>query len=163
MTEDELQELGIRYRGTVLSYSANLEKYIEGYIAMYFTFKTDIAYEMCELVLDRLTFDSKIATFEAMLKKKYESDFKKRFGKLISEIRIIQSERNKFAHYHQSFDTGDIRNVVLCNYRNSRNYITLTHESFELLIKRIEKCAEIVQDMATDQWDVDASGSPYKP
>ncbi len=162
LSEDELIALGIKYRGTIIDECAALEKWIESYIAMYFTWNGERAFEMLELVLDRLTFDSKIGVFEAMLKKKHKDQFKKLYDKLMSELRIIKDERNKFAHYNQHLENSE-QIVILSSYRNSHTLHKYTNDDFVRLINRIERCGLIIKELSDDMWDLDESGSPYKP
>jgi hypothetical protein len=160
MTDHELIALGIEYRGTVLDACVYLEKWIDTYIVYYFTWDGDIAMEMLELVLDRVSFDSKISIFEAILKKKTKDLFKKTHSKLFSELRFVKDERNKFAHYIQKINNET--NVVLICFRNSQTHYEYTGANYELLLSRIEKCAQVVKDMSSEMWGVDESGSPYR-
>lgn len=161
MTEHQLIALGIEYRGTVLDACVYLEKWMDTYIVYYFTYDGDIAMEMLELLLDRMSFDAKISTFEAILKKKLSKDlFKKTYSKLFSELRYVKDERNKFAHYVQKVNSEN--NVVLICFRNSQTPHVYDKSKYELLLSRIEKCVEIIKPMSSGMWGVNDSGSPYR-
>jgi hypothetical protein len=155
----ELQELGYTYRGKLLALCINLERCVEFYLAYYFTSDGVLAMEMVELIISRLTFDAKIGCLETMLKKKDAENYKKKFSKLLSELRIIKDERNKFAHQTHNILVGDF--IVLEAWKKEP-FTEYSKNDFEVLFKRIEKCVGVVWDLLGNEWGLDELGSPYK-
>ncbi len=139
-------------RGEILHLCTILEKDIEDFICQYFTSDLDKGAELFVIVLDRMTFDSKIATLETILKNIYSNDFDKKYHKLFIELRYVRGHRNAMAHHlvdifenHKPLKQG----VGFINYRDTATVTHYDKGTLKQVIDRTSKCIEVVRALGT--------------
>ncbi|WP_374949454.1 hypothetical protein [Mucilaginibacter sp.] len=152
MTEElaKLINRSILYRGEILHECIILEKDIDLSVVMHFTQSPSHFNDMHELIMDRMTFDQKIGIIQELLNRRsLDSLMVKRKEKLIKELRYVKEVRNKFAHrpmfvgYQE--DEKIPKEFKMITYRDGINHIPFTKNDFELCIKRIKKCVEVLE------------------
>ena len=147
---DALIELSIKYRGEILHHSIQIEKDVDTYLANYFIHDVEKQIELLELILDRLTFDAKLAILDVMLRKRHPGIYDKKFSKLISELRILKDQRNMFAHYmmFSFYNEGDEipKEFQLVNFRNSTDFKKFSKGDYILFKQRVLKCQEAIRE-----------------
>lgn len=98
------------------------------------------------VILDRLTFDAKIAAVQDILKIKAGGKFEKTYGKLIKELRSVKEDRNRFAHHivdvYYNRDEPIPKEFSLINFRTKVDSKVFSKGEYELLLKRIYRCRE---------------------
>ncbi|MCO5945343.1 hypothetical protein [Mucilaginibacter flavidus] len=147
---EALIQLSIKYRGEILHDSIQIEKEVDTFLANYFINDVEKQIELLELILDRLTFDAKLAIFDTMLKKLHPGIYEKKFSKLISELRILKDQRNMFAHYmtYSFYDELDEipKEFQLINFRNSTDFKKFSKGDYLLFKQRVVKCREVIRE-----------------
>ncbi|MGN6637844.1 MAG: hypothetical protein ACTHJ8_02975 [Mucilaginibacter sp.] len=158
MTEDE-EEFHTYYsllqRGLVISQMSALEKSIENYICHYLSKDETKQVEILELLLDRMTFDGKRTTFEAILKKNNsQPDYKKKYKAMIEDIRKLIVKRNHFAHYifndEDAIDGNKHDSVGLIEYRNSTNTIWYSQDDVTKIVNDAFSIMEKIHAMVEE-------------
>lgn len=145
---NDLVERSMHYRGVILHKCIILEQEIEDIIIKYFVSDFGKHIDMHEIIIDRMTFDGKIAAFEELLKRNIspEDQFDKVYGKLFSELRYLKDIRNKFAHYNidMSFSRKQKmpKEFSLISYRNGAKAKVFSKGDFDQFNTRIAKCIE---------------------
>lgn len=151
----DIIDKSVLYRGEILHSCTILEKDIEEVIGKYFTINEDRAIDFLLMVLDRLTFDSKISILDLILKKTFSETYNKKYEKLFTELRIVKENRNIMAHNIVLVSDDYIKpikqGIGFVNYRNSVNVEWYDKGVFELLMKRINKCVEVIRDIPIDR------------
>jgi len=139
------------YRGYFITQFAKLERSIDVYLAEYFLLNNiNGVNEIIEVLIDRITFESKRTALKVLLDKKHASntDPKKRgnpYKKLLDELRKTAEVRNWFAHYHLVVTNHDKNLVIgLLQFRDSTNIKSYTHAQFEKLIDDIEISRQVI-------------------
>jgi K+ transporter len=144
----KLIDLSIHYRGSILDRCITLENEIDGFIAFYFAENVEKYNALLEIVIDRMTFDAKIATLEEILKRESGANYDKKYGKLISELRYIKMVRNNFAHLrvHTGYQMDDKipKEFSLVNSRNGVEIKTFSKGEYSLFIERTDRCIDEV-------------------
>ncbi len=144
--EAEYIEKAHYYRRKFINEFNFLEKLIENYLIRHFQIIGPNAEDFANIILDRLTFQSKKESFYALMNKKVTNQgFKKTnnnsypHGKLFKDITEIQDERNAFAHYDLMIpiDYSKIC-IVLAEFRDSEKRHEYTFKEFEDLILKIK-------------------------
>jgi hypothetical protein len=107
------------------------------------------------IILDRLTFESKRTALKTLLDvKAIKSGFVKTnsnsfpTSKLIEEIRLVNFERINFAHYvHMVPWSKDDSIITLVEHRDSIKFKSYTLEKFNKIIERIQKATDEVRSV----------------
>jgi hypothetical protein len=134
------------YRGKLLDTFNALEKMIENYLVDYFwpgnQFKAN---QLQGIILDRLTFEAKRTSLRAILERRAtDNGFVKTKNnsypdsKFLDEIRLLNDERNYFAHYYlltPSAPDGTI--ICLAEFRDQGRYIDYTEDQYNSIIYRM--------------------------
>lgn len=144
-------------RGKFLNEYTFLEKAIEFCLISHFISDKDKQLMFVEIVLDRMTFEAKRTALKALLDRKAtDNGFIKTknnkypFGKLFDEIRILNDQRNCFAHYHlvlPPIDSQENYVIGLSQYRDKLNYLLYTQELFDKWIVRIKNAESDLSDI----------------
>jgi hypothetical protein len=162
---DEKIEGSYYYRGKVIVRFSFLEERIEKFITQYFfgsSLKSVVSankWDFPEIVLERMTFEAKRTSMKAIVDKLSEKGgFIKTknnsypHSKLFEEIRLLNDQRNYFAHYanlifmKDEFQMDEF--VVGLKERRDKNQVRkYTLEEFNALIYRIQKAAHDVNSM----------------
>ena len=115
--------------------------------------------ELAELLLDRLTFENKRAVFKAILEKKADANgFKKTKNnsypnsKFFDDLRLINLERNYFAHYviDYSEEAIELRDhqITLLEFRDKTTPRVYNEVDYMNLRGRIQNAAKTVSEMS---------------
>jgi hypothetical protein len=134
------------YRGRLISTFSVLEKAIEYFIAKHFVASEETALEMMQVILDRMTFEAKRTSLKYILDKRSDrSGFKKTknnsypSSKFLEEIRLLNDERNIFAHYVLGTENYKKDSVIeLIKFRDNSTLLTYNSKEFAKIIVRIE-------------------------
>jgi hypothetical protein len=146
--ESEIIQKSIEYRGTILAGCTALEKEIENILCEYFSSDSAKQIDLLLMVLDRMTFDSKIAVLDLILRKIFPETFDKKYKKLIAELRSIKDDRNVMAHHVVDIFDGHgtlKQGVGFINYRNSPTIETYNSGRYSLIMNRIEKSVDFLR------------------
>ena len=157
------------YRGYFISQFAELERSIDMFLADYFIpDDSNCAEELIEILIDRITFESKRTALRVIFERQPETDIirnkkvipKGVYKKLLEEIRKSSVIRNYFAHYKTiDFDKSDAyypiikdKNVIigLVQFRDSTTHITYTNAKFYEEIEKIGKCKDAILKMLSE-------------
>jgi hypothetical protein len=147
-TLETLVNKAVFYRGSIINEWIHLEKAIEGYICHYFTQDISKQEELFNVLVDRLTFDSKRLVLKTLLDRNSElNGFKKTkknsypYSDLMEELRKINLERNYFAHYLFDYSNHAIINcdkqLTLLEFRDKTKRKTYKEEEYVQLRQRI--------------------------
>ncbi|GAA4100198.1 hypothetical protein [Mucilaginibacter panaciglaebae] len=149
-----LIDLSIQYRGNILHHCILLEDTITDYLAMYFVDTLERYKDIREVVLDRLTFDNKIATLDELIKRNYPDSYKNKYPKLFSELRYIKDVRNSVAHWpvysHYKEGAKIPKEFSLINFRNGVGKKVFSKGEFELFQKRTLKCIDVIKKIGKE-------------
>ncbi|WP_199120533.1 hypothetical protein [Pedobacter sp. ASV28] len=141
---ENLINRSIEYRGHIIHTSTIIEKDIDIIIVMYFKMRVDRQVEFIELILDRTSYDSKIAILEQILKKHYYKTYDQECSKTIASLREIKDIRNKFAHdtVYTSYNKNEKipKEFSLVNFRNSMSVKDFTKGEFKVFNEKSERC-----------------------
>lgn len=147
--KDEIIIRSYQIRGEILNLCTILEKDIEDFICKYFIDDSDKQIELFIIVLDRMTFDTKISVFEVLMKKIYDN-FDKKYAKLFVELRFVKEHRNIMAHHivdifkdHKALKQG----VGFISYRNIANVTNYDKGKLKNVIDRTGKCIEVIRGL----------------
>ena len=157
----DLVDLSVFYRGSIITEWIHLEKYIESYILNYFTKDTEKQLELAQLLINRLNFESKRSVFKTILEKKaIINGFKKTKSnsypdsELLDEIRKINLERNYFAHYVIDYSEDAVilspNQITLMEFRDKTVQKAYTQKDYLKLRSRILDVAIKVDEMVND-------------
>jgi hypothetical protein len=153
--QQQYSENAYYYRGKLIDTFNTLEKTIENYICGYFGISNSKVIEFCNVVLDRLTFESKKACFLSLMNAQSEN---KGFiktknnswpnSKLFKQLNEAQDERNAFAHYYLSTPGKDNGTIIsLIEYRDKGETHGYTQKEYDAILNRISKCTEEIFDL----------------
>ena len=139
-------------RGLLINEFSGLEKKIESYITTYFLGNSDKITDFSNIILDRLTFEAKRASFKAIFDKmSVESGFVKTKNnsfpesKFFDEIRRLNDHRNYFAHYLMVMPTEITDRVIgLAEFRDGVKIKWYTLKEYENLMAEIVKASNKV-------------------
>jgi|GEM_PF-2326734 hypothetical protein len=150
-----LVDLSIHYRGVILHDCIALENKICINMAYYFVNSPALYKDIREVLIDRLTFDAKIAILKEIMQRQFPDEFGKKYDKLFSELRVIKEIRNRFAHYpvytYFKEDAKIPKEFSLINFRDGDGKKVFSKGDFELTRKRIIKCIEILSAVKFDK------------
>lgn len=139
----------VHYRGIILHDFSLLEKVLDDFLVTFFVQDKRRYGDFIVIVLDRTSFDNKIAMLETILQKGGKDDYKKHHEKLCKELRIIKSNRNAFAHYVVDLNSERInrfpKEIYLVSYRNSEEYMMYSDHTVDLLLNRIQRCGDEIK------------------
>lgn len=147
------------YRGYAINEFTKLEKALDQYILIYFIpHQNNMQSPMHEIILDRLTFESKRTAVKSILDKKSDdTGFIKTknnsypYGKLFDEVRKLIDLRNNFAHFLDAYDSAEPKSVItLIKFRDKTDIIRYEQSEFDDLIFRIKKTTEDVLNLIPD-------------
>lgn len=153
------------YRGKFISHFTSLENNIEYFLINYFIpEKRNGSYkkrgEFREIVIDRMTFEAKRTSMRSIVDSFSETvgEFIKTknnsypHSKLFDEIRLLNDQRNYFAHYGnevyltEDFVLDDFV-IGLAERRDKKQTRKYTLSDFNSLIERLNKAAEAVNNL----------------
>jgi hypothetical protein len=158
------------FRGSLIDEFCHLEHTIEKYLVRYFFDESEKRRELKNLILDRLTFEAKRTALKAMLdeKEKEKGFIKTKSNKyahteLISEIRLLNDQRNYFAHYYLAIPAKFPSNLVIClaEYRDYVKTHDYTIEKYESILDRIEQAIRKLDTLMDDHFKHSGGASPY--
>lgn len=138
------------YRGYLLAQFAALEATIDVYIASYFI-DSDKKYELMNVILNRLTFEAKRTALKTILDKK-SPDFVKTknntwpSSKFIEELRLLNNERNIFAHYVLTLKVSETAIISLMEFRDKSQVVEYDWPKYESIVKRILAALKKLQE-----------------
>lgn len=160
--QKEFIENSCYYRGKLIDEFCNLELEIERYLVRYFLDDPDDRRALKNLILDRMTFEAKRTALKAMFD---EQSIKNGFIKsnrnsypnsdLLNEIRLLNDQRNYFAHYYLALPLDDdCKNSVICltEYRDGIKVHSYTEEKFESIIQRIKDAVLKIENIKEDKF-----------
>ncbi len=142
----------IHYRGYILNRCTILESDIELYVLYHFSSTKNVLIDLHQTVLQKLTFDAKISTFQEILNRNVGDEiFEKKYSKLFIELRYIKDVRNKMAHWPMFVGYKSNEKIPkefsLISYYNSMENKPYTKGDFELFNKRMDKCIEVIEEV----------------
>ena len=148
------------YRGKLINDFCNLELAIERYLVRYFLDKTTERRELKNLILDRLTFEAKRTALKTMLDSYEEKRgfIKTKSNKypqsdLLNEIRLLNDQRNYFAHYYLAIPVKEEKLVIcLAEYRDFVKTHKYTEEKFNAIIERIQSATKQLYDLINERF-----------
>jgi hypothetical protein len=153
--QESYRENAYYYRGKFIEVFNTLEKTIENYLMGFFKLQGDLVHDFANIILDRLTFESKKGAFNTIMNRKAaENGFLKTqnnswpHGKLFKDIQECQDERNAFAHYFvltPNEDDGTI--IALTEFRDGVKVHGYTKIEYEALIKKMEVATRDIFDL----------------
>src|ERR1700761_274406 len=152
-TFEEFIDNSYYYRGKLIDEFCHIEMELERYLVRYFLHTKPERRELKNLIFDRMTFDSKRTAFKAMLDKKaVENGFVKTktnsylHNNLINEIRLLNDQRNYFAHYYLAIPLNVTEYVImLAEYRDSVKVHKYTFEKYNTIIERIKAVVKEIE------------------
>jgi hypothetical protein len=154
---DEINTLSIMFRGSILNACIGLEKTIDDFIAKDISFDEKTQLRIFSILLDRMTFESKITAFTAILDEAQDlAGFKKTKTKgyphkeLVKNLRIIKDERNYFAHQSAWLQAEAIRyypQVAFVNFRDKTKIELYNNERATKMIEFIYKITKEINNL----------------
>lgn len=150
-------QLGYKYRGLIIDEFINLELSLTKYLTKYFlgaTNERDYAFQV--IILDRLTFEHKRASFKSVIDAiSKHRGFKKtkstpsKYKSLLEDIRRLNDFRNQFAHYFivGVFLIDKKKTVVLTELRDGIKPISYTEDDIENKLDLIKQIVNTIEDM----------------
>ncbi|SHN30508.1 hypothetical protein SAMN05216524_10942 [Mucilaginibacter sp. OK098] len=138
------------YRGFLLAQFAALETTIDVYIASYFI-DSDKKYDLMNIILNRLTFEAKRTALKTILDRKTPDFIKTKnntwpSSKFIEELRLLNNERNIFAHYVDTFKESETAIISLMEFRDKSKIVEYDWSKYELIVKRILSALKKLQE-----------------
>lgn len=138
------------YRGFLLAQFAALETTIDVYIASYYL-DSDKKYDLMNVILNRLTFEAKRTALKTLLDRKSPNFIKTKnntwpSSKFIEELRLLNNERNIFAHYVDTFKENETAIISLKEFRDKSITIEYEWPKYESIVKRITSAIKKLQD-----------------
>lgn len=143
------------FRGKLIDEFCFLEFAIEKYLVRYFLDEPDARRRLKNLILDRLTFEAKRTALKAML-----DEYEKKHGfiktknntyphaKLLDEIRLLNDQRNYFAHYYLAIPQEKPHLIIcLAEYRDYVKTHDYTIEKFDSIIDRIKETVNKLNEL----------------
>lgn len=133
------------YRGYLVNTFTHLEKSLENCLVTHFISDKKLWNQFKSVILDRMNFESKRQSLKFLMEKASERrGFIKTKSnsypdaKLLNEIRLLNDQRNYFAHYHLMFpETLTDQIICLLEYRDSTDIKTYTKSEYDKIVKRI--------------------------
>jgi len=154
---NEISTLAIMFRGTILGECINLEKMIDDFIVKDISFDEDTQMKIFTTLLDRMTFESKITAFTAILDEAQDlAGFVKTNTKgyphkdLIKKLRIIKDERNYFAHQIAWISIDALiyyPDVAFANFRDKTKIELYNSERVLKMVELIHRAVDEIQDL----------------
>ncbi|HTD97992.1 MAG TPA: hypothetical protein VK668_01845 [Mucilaginibacter sp.] len=146
------------YRGNLINKFSGFEKAVEYFIGNYFMAGNLKLNEMMNVLLDRMTFESKRTAFKAILdKKELDKGFIKtknnsfHHSEFFNEIRLLNDQRNYFAHYVLVISSEAKDKIIgLAEFRDSMNIIWYSLPEYNAIIHRVYTVTEKVRKL-TDE------------
>lgn len=169
MTDDEktklkeIEETAIFYRGTILHECIILEKTIDDFIAKDISLDEEVGVRVFQILLERMTFDSKITAMSAIMDdaQRIAGFIKTKKGRyphadLIKNIKTIKDERNYFAH-QPAWIRPDVLDhypsVAFVNFRDTAKIEfydqTRVSKLIELIHGVVKEIEELIYQMET--------------
>ena len=139
-TNKEFANKVVLLRGEIISQVIVLERYIDIYLAYYFTHTDGAKFtEMLELILssDKMSFDGKRQVF-CFLLKKHEPTFIAKYSSISNDLIYILQQRNILAHY--IFDLSDeaVRErpeiISFIKYKNATSLVDFDENKINNLV-----------------------------
>jgi hypothetical protein len=129
------------YRGFLLAQFAALEATIDVYIASYYI-DSDNKYDLMNVVLNRLTFEAKRTALKTILDRKTPDFVKTKnntwpSAKFIEELRLLNNERNIFAHYVDTFKVSETAIISLMQFRDKSQVVEYDRPKYLSIVNRI--------------------------
>jgi hypothetical protein len=149
-TKEEILSKSIQYRGRVIHEVANLERWVDIYLATYFCGNSEKRNQILEMVFanNRMSFDSKRKLFENVLTKQKirMSDLSPEFSK---DLNSVFTDRNTFAHNSVYVDEeANLRSdgsIGFIKYSTNTRIDWYNDERVDEIIKTILRCIETVK------------------
>lgn len=140
------------FRGLVINAFVFLENEISACLAEFFSGDNDYYWTFMNVIADRMTFESKRASLKFLME-----DLERKAGfvktksnsyacrDLINELRLLNDQRNYFAHY-QSYKMADKAHfaIVLNDHRDTTAEYCYLETDIEQLIDRINAAQQAV-------------------
>ncbi|TFF35223.1 hypothetical protein [Mucilaginibacter psychrotolerans] len=138
------------YRGFLLAQFAALETTIDVYIASYFI-DSDKKYDFMNIILNRLTFEAKRTALKTILDRKTPDFVKSKNNTwpnsaFIEELRLLNNERNIFAHYVDTIKHDESAIISLMEFRDKSKIVEYDWPKYESIVKRILSALKKLQD-----------------
>jgi DNA-directed RNA polymerase subunit L len=141
-------------RGTIINEFNKLEKTIEYHLANHMQVPNEKRGDFMNIILDRLTFEGKRTSLRA-LNEKIETvkGFNKTKNnsypnsKLFEEIRLLNDERNHFAHYLINHPTSNKGVIGLTEFRDNYKVIWYSEDQIFDITERIHKAIQNINDL----------------
>ena len=154
---NQYRENGYYYRGKLIESFNMIESTLTAYLISYFLGNpnTPQANDFRNIILDRLTFEAKRTALRAILdKKENDKGFIKTknksypHGKLLDEIRLLNDQRNYFAHYQLiiPFHPNDTI-VTLAEFRDSLKFVEYDIERYNSILLRMSRMTIKLNEM----------------
>ncbi|RWY53956.1 hypothetical protein [Mucilaginibacter gilvus] len=145
-------------RGLLINEFSGLEKKIERFIVTYFLGDSNMQNEMSDVLLDRLTFEAKRASFKSIIdKRSVKNGFKKSKNNkypesaLFDEIRRLNDHRIYFAHYIMVMPSTIDENIIgLAEFRDSVKILWYSEKEYQKLIADINRVSDKIELMIED-------------
>lgn len=152
MTEDEFILKSNETRGAIISATILLERFIDEYIAKYFTSEMERKVELIELLISSLTYGNKVQILERILRLKYKpSEFSKKFKGLKKELGDIAKTRNEFAHNISIVGLSEQNmkrfEICLVNFKNTGKPIGYTESDVGSYLNLVHKYIDLIKDL----------------
>jgi len=146
---------GNYYRGTVINSFTTLERTIEQILTSHFITNKKKINDFVYIILDRMTFESKRTSLKALNEKreKFKGFMKTKNNrypnsKIFEEIRLLQEERNQFAHFTIMIPIEETNYVIgLAYLRDGFVPKWYTLEDIENLNNRIAEATNKIRDL----------------
>lgn len=148
MTEREIDNYAIKYRGIVLNEITKLEKLMDSYLSRYFAGDQGRAADLFFLVFGglRITFENKRGIFD-YLQKKGKIDVEKKYPRMMADMQDIFSDRKVLAHYMLDVSKEAMQlpenHVRFFSINNKLEYKEYSQKSIDLIIDKMNKMIEI--------------------
>lgn len=146
-------DLSNLYRGRLITAFATMEKKLDFVLAGYFSVNPKSQYYMMQILLDRMTFESKRTALKALYDARSEQDgFVKTknnsypHNKFFNEIRRLNDHRNYFAHYYL-LQAEEEEIIVLADNRDNTSFVSYTEKELKILLSDIEAIGEQILDV----------------
>lgn len=143
---DEIINYSIKKRGEILHQCIMLEKKIDSFFSNYFCKDPNKRLLFFYIFMDKISLDSKISMLESLLNKISTNELKTSYKELISDLREIKDDRNRFAHYmvdvisDQSIDNFP-KAINLVSFKNSTRLFNYDDDKLKNLIDKINNCS----------------------
>jgi hypothetical protein len=149
------KENAFYYRGKLIDSFNTLEKTVENYLMGFFKLRQDIVNDFADIILDRLTFESKKGAFNAIMNRKAaEKGFVKTqnnswpHSKLFKDLQECQDERNAFAHYYLlTPNSNDGTIITLTEFRDGAKNHGYTKDEYDDLIHKMNRLTSEIFDL----------------